>query len=140
MPFHIRPFLTLPLALITLLVLRSGPAYAEWVKGAYTESEGGYTMWFDPDTIRRKGDLVKIWVLYDHKTKQTVVGSSYLSERVQQQYDCAEERYRFLLRTWFSGYMGTGDVVFNISNESEWEAVAPGSVGNAVWKVACDKQ
>ena len=32
MPVHIRPFLTLPLAfylLITLLVLSSGPAYAE---------------------------------------------------------------------------------------------------------------
>jgi len=143
MPFHIKPFLTLSLAswfLLTLLVLRSGPAYAEWVKSAYTESEGGYTVWFDPDTIRNKGDLVKIWALYDYKTIQTVAGSSYLSESAQLQYDCAEERYRFLSRIWFSGYMGSGNVVFNNSNESKWDAVAPGSVGQALWKFACGKQ
>jgi hypothetical protein len=146
MPFSIRPFRRLPLAyfsgfwlVITLLVLSSAPAYAEWVKGAYTESEGGYTVYVDPDTIRRKGDLVQMWVQYDYKTVQTVAGFSYLSEKTQQQYDCAEERYRFLSRTWFSGYMGTGNVVFDNSNESKWEPVAPESVGLTVWKVACGK-
>jgi len=147
MPFTLRPLRRLPLAyisafglLITLLFLSNGPAYAEWVKGAYTESEGGYTMWFDPDTIRSNGDLVKIWALYDYKTIQTVAGFSYLSERAQQQYDCAEERYRFLSRTLFSGSMGSGNVVFNNSNDSKWEPVAPGSVGLTVWKAACRKQ
>ena len=125
---------------IALLLLSSVSAYAEWVKGGYTESEGGYTVWFDPETIRPKGDLVKMWVLYDYKTIQTVAGLPYISQRVQHQFDCAEERYRFLSRTWFSGYMGAGNVVFDISSESTWDPVAPGSVGQAVWKVACDKK
>jgi membrane associated rhomboid family serine protease len=59
MPFFLRPFhrsptpfLTLPLAyvlgfwaLITLLVLNNGPAYAEWVAIGYSESLGGYTVY-----------------------------------------------------------------------------------------------
>jgi hypothetical protein len=73
MPVSIRH--KLPLAcllvfwlLITLLVLNSSPAYAEWVWISFTKSEGGYDVYADPDTIRRKGDLVKMWVLYDYKT------------------------------------------------------------------------
>lgn len=36
MSVHIRLFLTLPLALITRLVLSSGPAYAERVVGSFS--------------------------------------------------------------------------------------------------------
>ena len=63
MPFLISPFLTLPLTLLTLLVLSSVPAYAEWVTIAYSDSLGGYTTYADPGTLRRKGNLVKIWSL-----------------------------------------------------------------------------
>lgn len=78
MPFHIRPFLTLSLALITLLVLRSGPVYAEWVLTG-SNGEKGMTVYVDPDTIRRKGNLVKMWVLSDYKTIQSVAGDSFLT-------------------------------------------------------------
>ena len=87
MPFTIRPFLrflvnrflAMPLAyvlgfetLIALQVLSSIPAYAEWVAIGYSESLGGYTVYVDPTTIRRKGDLVKVWALTDYTTMQTV--------------------------------------------------------------------
>ena len=79
MPFSIRPLRRLPLAywsgfwsLIVLLLLSSGPAYAEWVpvdehdQAGTTES----TSYVDLDTIRRNGDLVKMWVLFDYETRQ----------------------------------------------------------------------
>ena len=73
--YNARPFLKLPLAslfgfgsLITLLFLSSVPAYARWV--AVGESNSGATVYVDPDTIRRKGDLVKLWVLGDFNTKR----------------------------------------------------------------------
>jgi hypothetical protein len=40
------------LLLIALLVLSSGPVYAEWVTVISSESSGGYTVYVDPDTIR----------------------------------------------------------------------------------------
>jgi hypothetical protein len=75
MPFTLRPYRRLPLAyfsgfwsLIIILLLSSGPAYAEWVKFFSSKSMGGYTIYIDPDTVRRKGNLVKMWDLSDHKT------------------------------------------------------------------------
>ena len=143
---HAGPFLTLPLAyvlgfgaLITLLVLNSGPAYAEWV--ALGTTDDGMTTYADPGTIRRNGDLVKMWALYDFKTRHTVEGKSYLSYKVLREYDCAEERIRYLAFTFFSGKMGSGKVVPTTSDEQQKsEPVQPASIGLTLFKAACAKQ
>ena len=94
MPFAIRPsrrfpvhysvtynagqFVKLPLAycsgfwsLITLLVLSSVPAYAEWVAVEKNYLVPGLrTVYVDPDTIRREGNLVTMWQLIDFKWMQ----------------------------------------------------------------------
>jgi surface-adhesin protein E len=143
---HVVPFLTLPLAyvlgfgaLITLLLLSSGPAYAEWVSiGASNQRER--TVYTDPDTIRLKGDVVTMWSLNDYTTIQTMGSTSYLSSKVHTEYDCAEERIRTLASMFFSGNMGSGDVVYSISKEGKWQLLEPGSLGQSEWEVACDKE
>lgn len=138
MPVHIRLFLTLPLTSITLLVLlSSGPAYAEWVQIDTTDE--GMSTYVDPTTIRRKGDLVKMWHMFDEKIADNFRGSTFLSIRAQNEYDCAEERSRRLASSYHSGNMGSGKVVAT-SDESKWASVAPRSVGQALWAFACDKQ
>ena len=47
------------------LFLAAESVYAEWVKVAST---GDITIYVDPDTIRRKGDLVKMGKLLDYET------------------------------------------------------------------------
>ena len=153
MPFTLRParrvlvpFLKLPLAnflgfgsLITLLLVSSGPANAEWVSiGA--NNQRGRTVYMDPDAIRLKGDVVTMWSLNDYETIQTMGSTSYLSYKVQTDYDCAEERIRKLASTFFSGNMGSGDVVYSISKEGKWQLIEPGSLGQSEWEVACDKE
>ena len=140
------PFLKLPLAyflcfwfLITLLVLSSGPVYAGWVLTSGDDEEG-MTVYVDPDTIQRKGNLVKMWQLYDYKTVQAVAGDSFLSIQRQNEYDCTEERTRMLAFTWFSSNMGKGRVVYRAAEEQQWEPVVPRSINRALWKVACNKQ
>ena len=53
-------------SLITLLILSSVPAYGEWVaiKKDYLLL-GLQTVYVDPGTIRREGNLVTIWHLID---------------------------------------------------------------------------
>jgi len=140
------PFLKLPLAyllafgsLITFLLLSSGPAYAEWVS-IDANNQWGRTVYTDPDTIRLKGDVVTMWSLNDYKTIQRMGNTSYLSYKVETEYDCAEERIRKLGSTFFSGNMGSGDVVYRISKEGEWQRIEPGSLGQSEWEVACDKE
>ena len=126
------------LILVTvLLVLSSGPVYAEWVEVASSENAGGYTVYVDPDTLRRTGDLVKLWVLFDYKTMQKPASLSYLSSRTQKQYDCTEEVDRRLEFTWFSANMSSGNVMYTNSDEGKWRPIAPGSIGQTLWKAAC---
>ena len=139
------PFLKLPLdyflgfwLLITLLVLSGGPVYAGWELTS-GDDETGLAVYVDPDTIRRKGNLVKMWQLYDYKTVQTVAGDSLLSFKRYNEYDCTEERTRMLAYTWYSGNMGSGHVVYSTPDEQQWEPVVPGSINRALWRVACSK-
>jgi len=162
MPFTIRPYRRFPVPysvtcnagptlklllayswgfwlLITLLVLSSGSVHAEWVLTSGND-DAGLTVYVDPDTIRRKGNLVKMWQLYDYKTIQTVAGDSLLSIKRYNEYDCTEERTRMLAYTWFSGNMGSGKVVYSTPDEQQWEPVIPRSINRTLWKVACSKK
>lgn len=126
------------LLILTLLILSSSSAYAEWVE---VEGGGKFTAYVDPETIRRKGNLVKIWVLDDYKTVRAAADKSYLSVKALDEYDCAEEQIRNLALYAYSGQMGTGEIVESISGvPSKWAPVIPGSVGQTKWKLVCDKK
>ena len=127
------------LFLITLLLLSSGPAYAEWVKVSERDEEGK-TVYVDPATIRRNSNLVKMWQFYDYKTVQTVGGNRFLTAKEQWEFDCAEERSRVVARKEFSGNMGSGTMVSTDSQVGNWMSIVPGSIGHAVWEVACGKK
>lgn len=127
------------LILTMLLVLSCGPVYAEWVEVS-ANKKAGVIAYADPGTIHRKGDLVKTWSLFDLHTTQTAGGNSYSSIKALQKYDCAEDRSRALAHTKFSGNMGQGKVVYSNSGEGTWAPIAPVSVGQELWKVACGKK
>jgi len=144
MPLSIHPFHRLPLAsilgfwlLLTLLLLSSGPAYAEWVK---INENDTFTVYVDPDSIRRKGDLVKMWILYDYKTLQSATGVAHLSDSIQLEANCIQKLQRKLANTWWSGNMRAGNVVFSHSGEGNWIPIGPGTVGHTVWSFACGKK
>jgi len=127
------------LFLITLLLLSSGSAYAEWVKVSDSD-EAGKTVYVDPATIRRNSNLVKMWQFSDYKTVQTVGGIRFLTAEEQWEFDCAEERSRVLALKEFSGNKGSGTVVYTNSQEGKWAPVRPGSMDQTVWKIACGKE
>jgi hypothetical protein len=145
--YNACPFLKVPLAfcsgfglLISLLVLSVGPVYSEWVSvgGKVEEGLTEYTVYVEPDTIRRNGDVVKLWALMDFYAMQTEPSPPYLSVQSQREFDCAEERVRLLVLTAFSGNMGSGKVVFSYSDsDDQGISVEPGSVAQSLWKVVC---
>jgi hypothetical protein len=125
--------------LLAFPVLSGGPAYAEWVLTS-GDDEVGLKVYVDPESIRRKGNLAKMWQLYDYKTVQTVAGDSLLSIKRYNEFDCVDARTRMLAYTWFSGNMATGKVVYSTPDEQQWEPVVPRTINRALWKVACDKK
>ena len=141
--YNARPSLTLACvlgfwSLLILLVLSSGPAFAEWIK-VVDNDQTGITVYADPMTVRRNGNLVKGWLLYDFKTIQTKTYAAFLSFTALSEIDCTEERTRQLALTNFSRNMGTGEVVYTGADEGKWYPVQPESVDRTLWKLACGK-
>ena len=131
------------LLLITLLVLSSGPAYAEWMTVSEDKQEGK-TAYVNPDAIRWNRNLVTMWTLLDYKTTQKREGSLYMSEQAQHEFDCAEERFRILALAKYSGNMASGKVVYSSTFDSpettKWQPFSPGTLAQTLWNFACGKQ
>jgi hypothetical protein len=126
------------ISLMLLAVVSSGAA-AEWVVVGSSENSTT-TIYADPATIHRKGDMVKMWSLVDYKTPQGSAPKPYMSMRSQDEYDCKDERARGLSLTRHAGNMARGKTVFTDSHREKWEPVPPNSVGEGLWKFACGKR
>ena len=121
-----------------MLLVTAGAASAEWTRVGGNDD---YIQYVDRATIRRNGNLVKMWGLSDYMTVQKAAADSILSDKTQSEYDCKEEKYRLLAFSTYDGQMGSGKVVFNNGNvKDEWLPISPGSVGETLWKAACGKK
>ncbi len=129
--------------LITLLFLSTVPAYAEWVA---VEKDyllpGLQTLYVDPETIRREGNLVTMWQLIDFTWMQGNPRgpTRFLSTKTHKEFDCAETRLRLLAFTEFSRRMATGIPADGYVDKDNWQQVEPESINHALWEVACGKE
>ena len=124
-------------AALLIAAIHAG-AMAEWLRVGSNERT---TMYADPSTIRKSGSLVKIWCLSDEVNIKDDGGGSlpYLSSKDQSEYDCKEEHQRTLYFTNHIENMGKGEVVFVSTTPLKWIPIAPGSLIEAPWKIACNK-
>ena len=120
-----------------MLLVTSTAASAEWTQSGESDN---YILYVDRATIRRNGNFVKMWDMWDYKTLQTDTSASYLSTKRQSEYDCKDEMLRDHAFFVFSGQMGGGKVVYSNSDTKKWNPIAPQSMGEALWKIACGKK
>ena len=126
------------LFLTVLLLLASESAYGEWTVFA-TDGKGN-TVYIDRESVLRKGNTVKIWVLLDGATvHETVEGRPFLSSRTLHQYDCQKERFRFLGFALFSEHMGSGQLVESNQYALDWERVPPKGSARRLLDFVCNK-
>lgn len=130
-------------SLIIFLFLSSIPAYAEWVA---VEKDyllpGLQTVYVDPESIRREGNLVTIWQLIDFKWMQGNPRGPhrFLSTKTHKQFDCVGKRVRLLAFTEFSRGMGTGMPRDGYVDKDNWLPVEAESMSHALWEAACGKE
>jgi hypothetical protein len=120
------------LTLLASLVL-TGPAWAEWVRVG--QSEIGYK-YIDPATIRKDGNLVRVWSLTNLKQRHK---DGELSSRSRIEYDCKQERLKFLSMTEHSGPMASGTELRSAIGDGQWSDIPPGSLSETVLKIVCAK-
>ena len=110
---------------------------AEWIAYA-TSGDGNQVVYVNPATIRKDGDKVKMWSLYDFKTAQPLTdGKFFLSQMAQYEYDCKQEQMRVLAMFLHSGNMRKGDVLISSFDIRKWAPFAPESTNEFLWNYAC---
>ena len=121
--------------LITLLasLLVTGSAWAEWVLISGDDTVDHY---IDPATIRKDGNLVRVWEINDLKQRHK---DGELSRRFRSEYDCKQERSKTLSISEHSGPMASGTTLISGIPNSSWRDIPPGSIGEAVLKIVCAK-
>lgn len=122
------------LFVLVIAALSYGEASAEWVWVGGTHKYDGYV---DMTTIGRTEQTVTLWTLRDFTVIRQVARGPYRSMKTKKQYDCRNNRSRLLFAKYYAEQMGKGRLVYQGKGTKQWAKVAPGSDGEAEWKVAC---
>ncbi len=122
-----------------LLLLVSTNVFAtDWVKAGENDN---FTHYVDPQSIRRDGNKVRVWVLQDFKSGQVLDDNKtrFFSMVERDEFDCFEDTYRAIDIYYYSGKMGAGgDAVLSIPNITKPAiSVIPRSAGNTQLKAVC---
>ena len=112
---------------------------AEWTALKWTHEDGGLTLYVDYTTVRKKDNIVKMLSLVDFEVTEKGEVDLF-SSRAQNEYDCKEKKIRQLFYALYSDSMGKGKMEHSNSEHLKWLPVRPGSMEEAMWKVACDKK
>jgi hypothetical protein len=123
-----------------LLLAASGScAMADWVK--VTDSmEGKVNHYIDPATLRKMGSLMQVVTLTDYQEVQTISDTQrFMSVKMRDEFNCAEQSGRHLSLVALAGNMGTGPVVATEERAAPVRAIASGTADEEMWKHVCGK-
>jgi hypothetical protein len=100
----------------------------------------GYTVYVNNSTIRRDGDVVKMWSLVDFTHPKKITNKSYMSVRSQDEYDCKGRQSRSLHYSFFAGNMGSEEVAVKSAQPTDWYPIEPDVLVKILFNAACKKK
>ena len=118
---------------LVCLMMLAGSAWAEWVFYAETDTS---TFYFDPATIRKDGHIRRVWELIDLRKRHN---DGEMSRRYRVEYDCKQERMRYLGISEHSETMAGGKVLTIAGESTVWDGIAPGTVVERMLNLVCAK-
>jgi hypothetical protein len=123
--------------LVMLLALVSSNAMAGWVriKNKFVPA------YINTDTVSKNDNIAKLSKLYDYTAAQTDShGKLMLSMIIHYEYDCESGSVRTLDFVSYSGNMGEGDVLSQISNPNlNWITVNSDDSETKLFKYTCHR-
>lgn len=118
--------MTAKVAGITFVLFTAAPAWAEWVKVGRTDAAVHYV---DPASLSKDGNLRQVWVMQDMVEADA---GGVRSIRALQEYDCAQQRFRYLSVAAHSGPMAGGWILATHEMRDGWSNRA-----SAIGKMVC---
>jgi hypothetical protein len=116
----------------TLILLMSFSTWAQWSPVAVDVD--GTIFNFDYSTIRKDGELRKVWTLSNFVEKDP---NGVMSSRVRMEYDCKNERNRYLSFKLFSDKNANGVTIDSGDVPSPWKDIAPDTAAWRLMQIAC---
>ena len=102
-----------------------------WMKA--TEGADGTVFYIDRDSIKKEGNLLRVWELQDLKDKGPL---DEKSRRVLVEYDSKAERRRVLSFSFHVEPMGAGVTVKADQTPGKWTLIVPNTTAAVVFQVA----
>jgi hypothetical protein len=122
-----------------ILAFMNTSVMAEWTEVEWSHEDGGLTLYIDYTTIRKENNKVRMLSLTDFEIVEKDEIDLF-SSRTQDEFDCEENKMRQLFYALYSGSMGNGKMKHSNSEHLKWMPIKPGSMGEALWKIACGKK
>ena len=118
---------------LVCLMMLAGSAWAEWVFHSETSGANHY---YDPATIRKDGNMRRVWELHDFTQRRK---GGEMSFRLRSEYDCKQERYRYLAISGHSKPKAGGTVLQSGGEDNDWVAIAPRTIAETLLNRVCAK-
>ena len=122
------------LIICILSLLIASTALADWKMMFDSDSS---THYMDPTTIRKDGELRRVWEIIDSKVRHKKYG--YLYHRYRIEYDCQKKRSRILFSSLHTGPLASGTIRLSDDNVEAWLEIEPETIEDSIFKVVCSK-
>jgi len=135
--------LSMVIVLATFAAMGNGVAATQEWTAIGTGRDQAVAYYLDFQSMRKRGQKVRVWELLDFDAPQMVGESKdkYLSSKLQIEFDCDLRQSRILSLYLYEGSMGSKRVVYSKSYASSaWEHVPSDSVEKELWNSACVKE
>ncbi len=117
-----------------IMIIASTSVMAEW---ELVDLGGATRVYVDKSTIRKKDNLLKMWIMTDFVSPQQFEEKPLLSVKMLYEFDCTDETNRVAFQVGYSEHMGKGNVVGSENNNAQFEPNVPESIGVKLSEIAC---
>lgn len=115
-----------------LMGFASTAASADLLQLSSNEKEVAYA---EKNTVKKSGDVVSMWSLYDLKRTQYIARKPYQSIKYQMEYQCKKQQVRIRGWKYYSGQMGEGELIYKDAFTDIWTPIAG---VEPEWHFACN--
>ncbi len=123
---------------ILMALLAVQASAAGWEK--VVEAPSGTSYYVQTPLIKKDGQYVTAWVLYDYKKPPPIFavdGKPYLSTKTRIVYNCDNETWQPTSIANFTGHMGAGSVTVSRDLDGEAFHSLPDKYARKVWEFVC---
>ena len=118
---------------LVCLMMLAGSAWAEWEMSSESDI---VTYYFDPATIRKDGNMRRVWQIQDLRNRGK---GGEMSARMRMEYDCKEERLRILDISEHTEPMAGGRLSHSQTGSGTWRGIAPNTNSSVMLEIVCAK-